>query len=122
MGRVAKARKIGIVRRDDKHLATWPDDPVELFHRLDDVRDVFDYVDSLQPVKSTVTKRIRESIKLDQNIRPRGRITVDPDGAGQLIDSAADVENSQASIVPQLRRNKVDINTLRLLYSLALMC
>lgn len=122
MRRVAKARKVRVMGRDNKNLTSRSDEAVELLHGLDNVREVLDHVNCLQSVKGAVKKWVRKPVEFDQNIRPRGWVSVDADRSWQLIDSAADVKNPQATIVQRTLKFKVDINTLRFLYCLGLMC
>ena len=45
MGRVAKGTEIGVVRRNDDEPPSWSKQAVELFHRPNYVRDMFNDVD-----------------------------------------------------------------------------
>ena len=87
---------------------------------------MLDDVDCLQSSEAIVLKRVRKSVELHENVRPGAGIAVDADGSGQLIDSTADVKNvpihKQRTIVQRTRPNKLDNDTLRLLYTFALMC
>ena len=97
MGGIAKRAEVGIVRRDDQHLAAAADQPVKFLHAADHVGKMLDHVHGLQPVESRIAKRIRKTVQIRDYVRPRRRIAVDAYGPCFLIDPAAYVQYSHAN-------------------------
>ena len=62
MGGIAKRAEIRIVRRDNHDAPAGGKQPVELFHRADDIRDMLEHVNRPYFAKRVVAKRKREVI------------------------------------------------------------
>jgi len=95
MGGIAEGAEIGVVRRDDDHLAAGSDQAMKLLHAADDVRDVLDHVHGLQRVERRIAERVRDVVEVAQYVGAAGGIAIDTDRAWTLVDPAADVECTQ---------------------------
>ena len=91
MGGVAERTEVGIVRRDEKYSAPGHQQAMEFLHCADDVGDVLDDVHGPQRCKGVVAERIREAVKIAQDVRAAGGVAIDADGARMLLDAAANV-------------------------------
>src|SRR5450432_1580944 len=91
---IAERAEIGVVGRHDRHCAARFYQPVELFHRLHDVRYVLDNMDGPQLIERLIAKGIRKSIEIGNHVRPRARVAVEADRARKFVDSTADVEDA----------------------------
>jgi hypothetical protein len=54
---------------------------------------MFDNVDRCEAVEGAVGERIREAVKVGQNVGAAGGIPVQPYGSGLFVNPAADVES-----------------------------
>src|SRR6185369_14837648 len=97
--RVAKGAEIGVVRRLQAHGAARPHQAVELLHGAYDIVHVLDHVDRGQAVERAVGKRVGEAVEVHQYVGAAGGIAVDADGAGLLVNPAADIERPHASAI-----------------------
>ena len=59
---VAERTVVGVMRGFDVDAAAWLNQPVKLFHGLDDICDMFDHVDGAQAIEAMGLKRIREAV------------------------------------------------------------
>src|SRR5262245_50146525 len=55
---------------------------------------MLDHMDGLQPIEGGIGERVRIAVQIADHVRPAGRIAVNPNGVGQLVDSTSDVQNS----------------------------
>jgi|SRR5580700_2523838 hypothetical protein len=113
VGGIAKRAEIGIVRRDDQHLASIPDQAMEFFHGLHNVADMLDDMDRLQGIEGRIAERIGKMVEFANHIGPAGRIAIDADGAGKLVDSATDVEGSHVRTFANRERELAPIFALQ---------
>jgi hypothetical protein len=58
---------------------------------------MFDRVDGQQAVEGVIPKGVRQAVEIAENVGAAGRIPVDPDGSGLLVNPAADVQYSWSS-------------------------
>src|ERR1039458_1059937 len=93
VGGVAERAEMVVVRRLDAHRAARAHQAVKLLHGAHHVVDVLDYVDGRQPVERAVGERVRKTVQVRQDVGAAGGIPVDTDGAGLLVNAAADVES-----------------------------
>lgn len=96
VARIAKRAEIGVVRGDDENPAARSKQPVELFHSADDVTHVLNDVNGANFGERGIFEGKRKAVEVGDDIGVRVAVTIDPDCAGVLIDSAADVEDGQA--------------------------
>ena len=59
--------------------------PVKLFHRLDNIIDVFNNVNGAQAIEAVGGERVREAVEIGQYIRAGVRIVVQTDRTRELI-------------------------------------
>lgn len=85
------------MRRFQDDTASRTHQPVEFLHRSDHVGNVLYHVNRAQLVKRIIAKRIRKMVQVAQHIGLGARIVIDADGAGELVDAAADVEDARGS-------------------------
>lgn len=93
MGRIAERAEIGVMRRDDYRAAPRREQPMELFHGANDVRDVFDDMNCADLAERVIGKWKREMIEIRDDVSTRIQVAIKADCTGTLIYSAADIED-----------------------------
>src|SRR5712691_8208054 len=102
---VAEAAEVGVVRGLDAHRAAGARQAVELLHGSDYVVHMLDHMDRKHAVEAVIAEWIRGAIQIAQHVGAARRVAVDADGAGPLIDAAADVQRSQISWIAIFRHS-----------------
>lgn len=87
------------MRSDDEQTAAGFQQPVELFHRSNHVRHVFDEVDGTNFAKRAVLERKREVVQIRNHVGIGVYVPIYSDCARIFIDPAADVKYRAARMI-----------------------
>src|SRR5579872_244875 len=109
--RVAEGAEVGVVGRDDQQPTAGAQQAVELFHRPNDVRDVFDDVNGADGIESAIAQGIGKMVEIGEDIGPGIGIAIDADRAGVLVDPTTDVEHARAHQRPSTRNWNVECSS-----------
>jgi len=93
--RIAEGAEIGVVRRLNPDRAAGPNQTVELLHGRDDVVQVLDDVDGGKAVEAGIGEGVRTVVEIDERVGTAVGIAVDADCSRLLVETAADVKDSQ---------------------------
>lgn len=91
---VAERTVIGVMRSFNANPPARPHQAMELFHRPDNVGQMFDNVDSSEAIKGSVGEGIRKAVQIADHVGGARRVQIDTDRAWILADAATDVEDS----------------------------
>src|SRR6266567_8115502 len=81
------------VRYRDSHHRAWAADAMDFFHCVNYVIQLFDYVIGVDFTEMVVGKRPRAQVQVMNNVRIRGGGNVQIDCTGQMLASAAQIQN-----------------------------
>jgi len=93
VSRIAEGTEVGVMGRDDEHATAGLKQPVELFHRSNDIRHVFDDVNSTDLAKGGVLKRKRKVVEIGDYVGISITVAINPNCAGIFLDSTAYVKH-----------------------------
>jgi len=93
--RVGMSLLMRIERDDDRHESGRFRNPMNLFHHLENIVEVFDDVVAEDLVEMIIGKWIWKTVEVVNHIGVRTRIDIDADRAGTFAKAAAEVENSK---------------------------
>ena len=89
---VTERAVVSVVRGFNMDPAAGLDQPVKLFHGLDDIGHMFDHVDGAQTIETVGFERVREAVQIGQNVGAGVGVIVQSNGAGELVYAATYVK------------------------------
>ena len=94
VSRVTEGAEVGVVRRNDDHLATVGQQTVCFFHHADDIANVLNDMDGADLPEGAVAKRIMEVVEVGNHVSGCIGVAIKADRAGEFVTAAADIEDA----------------------------
>ena len=92
---VASEIRVGPVRCHQTHPAPGTGNPVEFAHHGSGIFDMFDDMTAHDFIKAVIRKRVRNVVKIVNNVRRCPRVDVHSDCSRDLVFSATDIQDTK---------------------------
>ena len=86
---------------------------MELFHRADYVRNVFDHVNGAHMIERSVAERVRKMVNVYKHIGRSSRDAIDTYRTGILVYPATDVEDAWSRSFTRTRRHSSSVSAAK---------